>query len=134
MPRSLGALAALLLLLSASCERRHEADARAMAARVFQGVLVYPRSGVVNVAAGTNAAQVDLSAPDSADRVATWYRQVLRLNGWDLKSDAAGNAGAVTIYAEKGNRPLWITVSPNVGASGSTVSLVGAEVQGDTIR
>lgn len=133
MPRSY-VLCALAVLSVVACERRHEAESRAMAVRVLQGVLVYPRSLVVSVASGTDAAEVELSTNASTDAVATWYRQTLRLNGWTLKSDGTLPDGGVTIYAEQGKRPLWITLHPTVGEPGTRYNLIGAQVVGDTVK
>jgi hypothetical protein len=133
MPRSF-IVCTLAVLSVAACERRHEAESRAMAVRVLQGVLVYPRSLVVSVASGTDAAQVELSSTASPAAVATWYRQTLRLNGWTLKSDGTLPDGGVTIYAEQGKRPLWITLHPTAGGPGTTYNLIGAQVVGDTVK
>ncbi|HEY6853845.1 MAG TPA: hypothetical protein VI139_06340 [Gemmatimonadales bacterium] len=133
MPRSL-ILGLLAVVAVAGCEKRHAAESRAMASRVLQGVLVFPRSQVVSVASGTDAAQVELSTEASLDAVAAWYRQTLRLNGWDLKSDGRLADGGVTIYAELGKRPLWITLHPTVGGPGTTYNLIGAQVVGDTVK
>jgi hypothetical protein len=133
MPRAF-ILCALAAVSLAGCERRHEAESRAMAVRVLQGVLVYPRSMVVSIASGADAAEVQLSSTASPDAVATWYRQALRLNGWELKGDGKLPDGGVTIYAEQGRRPLWITVHPTVGGTGTTYNLIGAQVVGDTVR
>jgi hypothetical protein len=133
MPRTF-VLCALAALSLTACERRHEAESRAMAVRVLGGVLVYPGSALVNVASGTDAAQVQLSSPASPDAVATWYRQTLRLNGWALKSDGRLPDGAITIYAEQGKRPLWITLHATVGAPGTTYNLIGAQVVGDSVK
>ena len=133
MPRSL-IFCVLAALSVAACEKRHEAESRAMAVRVLQGVLVYPRSQVVSVASGSDAAQVELSSTASTDAVAAWYRQTLRLNGWELKSDGKLADGGVTIYAEQGRRPLWITLHPSVGGPGTTYNLIGAQVVGDTVK
>jgi len=133
MPRSL-IFCVLAALSVAACEKRHEAESRAMAVRVLQGVLVYPRSQVVSIASGSDAAQVELSSTASTDAVAAWYRQTLRLNGWELKSDGKLADGGVTIYAEQGRRPLWITLHPSVGGPGTTYNLIGAQVVGDTVK
>lgn len=125
---------ALAVLSATACERRHDAESRAMAVRVLQGVLVFPGSQVVSVASGTDAAQVELSTPASVAAVALWYHQALRLNGWDLKSDGKLPDGGVTIYAEQGKRPLWITIHPAVGEPGARYNLIGAQVVGDTVK
>jgi hypothetical protein len=117
-----------------ACERRHEAESRAMAVRVLKGVLVYPGSILTNFAAGTDAAQVQFSSAASPDAVATWYRQTLRLNGWELRSDGKLPDGGITIYAEQGRRPLWITLHANGGGPGTSYNLIGAQVVGDTVK
>ena len=133
MPRSF-ILCALAALSVTACERRHEAESRDMAVRVLRGVLVYPGSSLVNFAAGTDAAQVQMSSSAPPDAIATWYRQTLRLNHWDLKSDGRLADGGITIYAEQGKRPLWITLHPTVGGPGTTYNLIGAQVVGDTVK
>jgi hypothetical protein len=127
-------LCLFVVVVAAGCEKRHAAESRAMASRVLQGVLVFPRSQVVSVASGTDAALVELSTAASSDAVAAWYRQTLRLNGWDLKSDGRLPDGGVTIYAEKDKRPLWITLHPGVGEPGTRYNLIGAQVVGDTVK
>jgi hypothetical protein len=127
-------LCLLAAMSVAACEKRHEAESREMALRVLRGVLVYPGSNLVSVAAGSDAAQVQLASSASPDAIARWYRQTLRLNGWDLKSDGTLPDGGVTIYAELGKRPLWITLHPTEGGPGTTYNLIGAQVVGDTVK
>src|SRR5258705_7434100 len=126
MRRSLPFLLALTVV-SLGCDRDRGAAAdRAFAARVLKGALSYPGSTIVSISAGADAAQVDLSTSAAVQDVAAWYRQALPLNGWEVRSDATDNDRTVTIYAAKGKRPLWITLRPNVGAPGSTYTLIGA--------
>ena len=125
-----------LLLVGAvcvACERpaeRHED--RDFAAKVLTGILAYPQSSVVGVAAGSEAAQATLSAPDPVGQVAQWYRQVLHLNGWELESDVVAADGSISIMARKDKRPLWITLKPTVGGPGTTYTLIGADITQDT--
>jgi len=119
----------LLVLAAASlgaCDRPKEPDARQLAARALRGTLAYPASSIISVAAGTDAAEVTLSSPAPVAQVATWYRQALPLNGWELKNEGQTKDGAVTIYAEKEGRPLWLTLRPNVGGAGTSYTLIGA--------
>jgi hypothetical protein len=128
-------LSALLLVagLCAACDRpADDRHAREFAATVLRGVLAYPQSSVVSVASGSDAAQATLSAPAPVQTVATWYRQMLRLNGWDLQNDAVMNDGSVAIFAHQGNRPLWITLKANSGGPGTTYTLIGAELPNDS--
>jgi len=129
MPRS---LPLVLLAMCLSCDRPAEqTKERQFAARLMEGLLAYPRSTLVNIATGTDAAQVTLTAPAPAPKVAEWYRQVLRLNGWDLQNDATGTDASMTIYAEKGRRPLWIMLKPD-GPTATRYTLIGAELPKDT--
>jgi hypothetical protein len=123
-----------LALLAAGCDReRGSGQERALASRVLKGALAFPGSSVVSISAGSDAAQIDLSTAAPVQDVAAWYRRALPLNGWEIHSDVADPSG-VTMYADKGQRPLWITLRPNVGASGSTYTLIGAIAAGDSLR
>ena len=128
-------LSAMLLVagLCTACERPSEQrKERELAATVLQGVLAYPQSSVVGVNGGSDAAQVTLSAPAPVGVVATWYRQVLRLNGWDLQNDGVTSDGSVAIFAQQGKRPLWITLKANAGGQSTTYTLIGAELPKDS--
>ena len=127
------ALVLLGCLTLAACDRPKEPDARQLASRALQGALSYPRSTIIKVAAGTDAAEVTLSTPDSVARVANWFRQALPLNGWQLRNEGKTSGGALTIYAEKPDgRPLWLTLRPNVGGPGTTYTLIGAIIEADS--
>jgi hypothetical protein len=86
------------------------------------------------VARGSDAAKATFSAPAPVPVVATWYRQMLRLNGWELQSDAVMNDGSVAIFAQHGARPLWITLKTTAGGPGTTYTLIGAELPKDSVR
>jgi hypothetical protein len=124
MPRAFCFLAALALL--AACDRPGNPEqTRAFAARALRGALAYPQSTLVRVAAGDEAAELVLSTSASIDVVVDWYRRALPLNQWELKRETRDRNGAVTLYAEQGPRPLWITLRPNDGGAGTTYTLVG---------
>jgi len=125
----------VLALLAAGCNRERSAeDVRALAARAFRGALAYPQSTLVNLSAGSDAAELTFSSPAAAADVAQWYRAALSLNGWEVRSDRTGRDGSIAMYAEQGDRPLWLTLRPNVGGPGSTYTMIGAVVAGDTIK
>ena len=126
MTRRLGVLLTAVAVVVA-CERPGEQRAeREEAAAAFQGLVAYPHSSLVSVSVGGEAAQVVLTTPAPVQRVATWYRRVLSLNGWELRADGVLNDGTISIYADSGKRPLWITLKENVGAPGTTYTLIGA--------
>lgn len=135
MPRSLPLLLAFLVL-AAGCDRgeREASRARAVIGRAMPEALSYPGSALVSYSAGEDAAQIELTTPAPLDTVASWYRQTLPLNGWEVQSDASDRSGALTIYAEKTKRPLWITLRASVGRPGTTYTLMGAVIEPDSTK
>jgi hypothetical protein len=113
-----------LVLLLVACDRPGAPDPRAAAANALGGVLAYPHSRVVEMSAGAEAAQLTLTAPAPPVRVAEWYRTYLGLNGWELKNEGRMVDSAVSIYAQKDGRPLWIMLRPAAG--GTQYTLTGA--------
>jgi len=127
----------LLLLLAGpvACDRRRGPDPRPIIEKTMHGIFVYPRSVALTMAAGEDAAQITLATQDSVASVARWFREALPLNGWLLQSDVTANDGSISIVAMKGARPLWVTLRPNVGAPGTTYTVIGAVVaEGDSLR
>ena len=122
----------LALAGAPACNRPQSPDTRAMVQKSLHDVLVYPRSTVVDAASGTDAAQVTLTTLDSVGKVARWFREELTLNGWVLENDVTSGDGSIAITASKGSRPLWITLRRNVGGPGSTYTVIGAVVSGDS--
>ena len=124
-----------LAVVAAACERRpDEAEARRFAGRVLKGTLAYPRSTLIGVSAGKDAAELRFVTLVDAQQVADWFRTALPLNHWELEHDAVNQDGSIVIYAKQGERPLWITLTPNSGAPGATYTMIGAVVEGDSIR
>ena len=124
------------VLALAACGRadRDPAAERRFASQALTGVLAYPQSNVTDVAAGTEAAEVTLTTPADPAQVVAWYRQTLHLNDWELRSDVPQSGGAVVMHAMKEGRPLWVTIRPTVGAPGTTYTLFGVVLEGDSIR
>src|SRR5512139_3444260 len=120
--------AAFVLICAAllGCERPGSPEqTRRLAGQALQGTLAYPRSTMVSVSAGEEAAQLVMSSPDSVSVVAKWFVQALGLNRWDVKRNVTDKNGTVTIYAEQDKRPLWLTLRPNVGGPGTTYTMIG---------
>ena len=112
------------LAILAACER--PSVNKHTIAQSLKGVLVYPRSTVVSMAAGDSAGQVTLSSPDGPDVVANWFRSMLDLNHWTLQSDTKQPDGTILIYAEHGAQPLWISLQRASGGPGTSYTLTGA--------
>ena len=126
-----------LALLAAACERpRDTASDRDLATRALRGVLAYPQSSLVSISAGNEAAELAFASPDSVPHVAEWYRQVLLLNGWEVRSDVTQKDGSVRIYAQKDTQPLWVSMRPSVGGpgGGTSYTLVGAIPRADSTK
>lgn len=121
--------AACLVLIGVAlvaCERPGSPEqTRRLAGQALQGTLAYPRSTVVSVSAGDEAAQLVLSSPDSVEVVAKWFVRALGLNHWEIQRNITDRNGTVTIYAEQNKRPLWLTLRPNVGGPGTTYTMIG---------
>ncbi|MFN2570466.1 MAG: hypothetical protein ABR537_02470 [Gemmatimonadales bacterium] len=133
MPRAYSSLV-IALVLAAACERGADPEqTRHAAGQALRGALTYPRSSLVSVTSGEEAAQIVMTSPDSVAAVAAWFQQSLRLNKWDVKRTVDDHRGTVTIYAEQGKRPLWLTLRPNVGGAGTTYTMVGVIPMDSTV-
>ncbi len=117
----------VVFALLAACERPGDNpdETRHRVGQALSGTLAYPRSSMVSVSAGEEAAQLVMSSPDSVTTVATWFLKALPLNHWDVKRSVSDRSGTVTIYAEQNKRPLWLTLRPNVGGPGTTYTMIG---------
>lgn len=112
-------------LAVAGCERPAQVS-RHTIAQSLKGVLVYPRSALVDMSSGDSAGQLTLSSPDAPDTVAGWFRANLLLNNWTLQSDAKQQDGSIQMYAERAHQPLWINIQRASGAPGSSYTVTGA--------
>jgi hypothetical protein len=118
-----------------ACNRGTDTTAqRQLAGRVLKGALAYPNSALIGVAAGEDAAELRFTSPDAPKDVAAWFREVLPMNKWELEHDAVNRDGSIVIYAKQGERPLWITLSPHQGGPGTSYTMIGAVVEGDSVR
>jgi hypothetical protein len=121
--------AAVLALACAAliaCDRpRDPEQTRRSTGQALAGTLAYPRSTMVSMAAGDEAAQLIMTSPDSVATVVRWFGQALALNGWEVKRTVTDRNGTVTIYAEQNRRPLWLTLRPNTGGPGTTYTMIG---------
>src|SRR5438477_11532296 len=124
---------ALLLVLCAACERPGERTSeRELAAKLLSGVLAYPHSTLVGVSAGQDAAQATFTTPAPLPTVAAWYREALKLNGWQVVTDQAMADGSIASYADPGRRPPRLTVRATDGSPGTNYKLGGANLRADS--
>lgn len=117
---------AALAIAAAGCSRRPVPDTRHVIGDALHGVMVFPHSSPLAMAAGDSAGQLTLSAPGTVQDVADWYRENLRVNRWEIESDQTNPDGTLAMYAERDGRPLWIRIQPNAGGPGVTYQLIGA--------
>ena len=119
----------------AACERPgSDRTEREVVGEALKGLVTYPRSSLVSVSAGRDAAQLVLSAPAPAETVAAWYRRTLRRNGWELRADGMQPDGSISLYADSGRRSVWITFAPGAAGAATTYTLVGDIPGLDTAR
>lgn len=130
----LGLMLAAVVAVAACGRPDQDTAARELVSRVLKGTLIYPGSTVLGVSAGSEAAELRMGTPEEAHKVADWLRTALSLNHWELEHDAVNRDGSIVIYAKQGPRPLWITLTPNTGGPGTTYTMIGALVEGDSIR
>jgi hypothetical protein len=116
----------LLAALAVTACDRPATVSRPTIARSLKGVLVYPRSTLVEMASGDSAGQLTLASPDAPDTVAKWFRVTLDLNHWVLQSDAKQSDGSILMYAERNAQPLWINLQRASGAPGTSYTVTGA--------
>jgi hypothetical protein len=106
-----------------ACDRPAD-DPRPVLAEAMKGLLAYPHSSIINMSAGPDAGQANLSSTDSVEQVARWFRDFLRQNNWDVQNDQRAPDGSISLYAEQGKRPVWITMHPNVGGPGTNYTVI----------
>ncbi len=106
-----------------ACDRPTD-DPRPVLAESMKGLLAYPHSSIINMTAGTDAGQANLSSADSVEQVARWYRSFLQQNNWEVQNDQRAPDGSISLYAQQGKRPIWITMHPNVGGPGTNYTVI----------
>lgn len=82
----------------------------------------------VSASGSDEAIQLTFRSPLGLDDMSQYYRRTFTKEPWSLISDSRGADGAVILYAEYDERPLWVRVFDTPGAPGTTVQLSGALV------
>jgi hypothetical protein len=93
---------------------------------VFPQLPIPPQASFVSRAGGTDALQITLRTPVQPDAIAVYYRSVFKTNEWKLINDAKDQDGAVVLFAQRRNHPLWVRVRADSAGGGSLVDLAGA--------
>lgn len=87
---------------------------------------------VVSREGGVDALQLTFASTMSREDVAKYYRSSLPGNGWDLVSDQETGQGEISIYAERGEVPIWIGIRRDSVTGGSLVRISGAVTGSDS--
>jgi hypothetical protein len=101
---------------------------------VFSRLPVPPQASFVSRSGGADALQITVRTPIRPDAIATYYRSVLKQDEWKLLNDTKDKSGAVLLFAQRRNRPLWVRVRLDRGTGGSLVDLAGAVVAEDSAK
>jgi hypothetical protein len=117
-----------VLLCAALVGCRDKPPQTAKLSETLPTLLLPPNASFVERAAGVDALQITVRSPESADSVATYYRQILKKGGWRLVNDAKDADGATVLFAQRQGPPLWVRIRRDAEGSGSVVELTGAVV------
>jgi hypothetical protein len=98
----------------------------AKAADVFPSLPVPADAEVVSRAGSEEALQIVLRSQQSPDDIALYYRSIFTHAPWHLVSDQQSPDGSLTMYAESGGPPMWVTIRKAVGTNGTTIEISGA--------
>lgn len=124
MSRALPIVCVIALVTGPSACDRPKDDPRPVLAEALKGLLAYPHSTLINMTAGADAGQADLTSVDSVEQVARWFRDFLRQNNWEVQNDQRASDGSISLYAQQGKRPIWITMHPKVGGPGTSYTVI----------
>lgn len=107
-----------------------EAPQPPRAAEVFPNLPLPMNARFISRSGGADALQISLHSPESAEKVAAYYRAVLSKRGWRLVKDTEAAGGVVVLYAEQNGPPLWVRIRSADDGNGTLVDLAGAVVPG----
>src|SRR2546427_13192310 len=88
-----------------ACEKRGQADPRPTVSRALRGVLVYPLSTAVSIAAGTDARPATLTPPESLTTPAARLPPALKLTGCAPHAAPPRRHGTATTRADPREPP-----------------------------
>jgi hypothetical protein len=102
--------------------------------KIFPQLPIPPDARFVSRAGGPDALQITLSTPAGKDAVVEFYRTVFKANQWKLINEAKDGDGAVILFAQRKQTPLWVRVRTDSAAGGSLVDLAGAVLPPDSTK
>jgi hypothetical protein len=102
--------------------------------QVFPQLPIPPNAEFVSKAGGTDALQITLRTPVGPEAVAVFYRTVFKSNQWKLLNENKDGNGAVILFAQRKQTPLWVRVRADSSSGGSLVDLAGAILPPDTTK
>ncbi|MEP6573580.1 MAG: hypothetical protein ABJD11_12820 [Gemmatimonadota bacterium] len=120
----MSALAAVVLAGTVACGR--EPVKVAKVSDVLPNLPIPQDAKVISRAGSEDALQIVFTTEATPDQMSAFYRTTFTRPPWHLVSDQKTADGALTLYAESGGPPMWVTIRSTAGESGSTVELSGA--------
>jgi hypothetical protein len=117
-----------------ACGEKPAAPKSPSIGKVFPQLPIPPDAEFVSRAGGTEALQITLRTPAGPDAVAVFYRTVFKGNGWKLLNENKDRDGAVILFAQRKETPLWVRVRADSARGGSLVDLAGAVLPPDTTK
>jgi hypothetical protein len=116
-----------LALVAASC--RDEPPRIPRIQEALPHMPLPPNPGFVSKYGSADALQIVVRTPLTPQQALAFYRDTLGKAPWRLISDQAIPDSGWALYAERDGPPLWVTIRPEEGSTGSVVSLSGAVVK-----
>ena len=113
-----------LVLVAAAC--RDEPPKMPRINEALPHMPLPPDPGFVSKSGSEDALQIVVRTPLTPAQALTFYRDTLGRAPWHLVSDEAIPDSGRALYAERDGPPLWVTIQPTPGGTGSTISLSGA--------
>jgi len=110
----------------AACARGQDRSKKTVVRPNYLLDVPYIAQSILEDTTGTPEAQhMVLLSPKLMDSVATFYRRELASGGWQLIGDV-GDTTHVTLYLERGGRPLWIQIEAQGPDSRVSLTAAGA--------
>lgn len=113
-------------LLAAALVGCHKAKPKEIdLARAFPNLPLPPEPQILTADRGTEAMQIIVVSPVTADSAVAYYRTVLSTDPFRLINEQKSGK-MTTFYAEQDGPSLWVSVAPN-GTAGSQITLAGGD-------